>query len=426
MSVQWYLKKADGAVYGPVALEDLKHWAIDGRVDPDDQLSDDQIHWSPAPQLAALEMDCLLRLPDGQQYGPVHRNLLREFILEGEIGPTQLVFDQQTQREEAAAIIALRADAPPPAPEVDEAAIESRLRHTLEAEWAAVQEQHAQVLQEMERRHSEHVHSLSVALETAQREQQKLVEQAATRQAEIDQLYADLDQAQRALEEAQAGDRAEEAGLATLRQELEQQRAEQARLEEALVAAQQVQAQTHAALVKEQAAREDIQTRENALADAEAEAARLQEALDQAQAQVRQLEGELDQQPPPAPAIDIAAEVAAATAQLEREFADFRAAAAKREQQLKARLKQFEDDLSATVESALRAKAEATHAARPGSGSGDAFKREALFSMREQVRYSSARAAHNPRTSAQRAALVLKYSPQPAKALPKKKRRPAP
>jgi predicted nucleic acid-binding Zn-ribbon protein len=74
----WYLRKPDGAVYGPVALDVLCAWAADGRVAPDDQISPDQTQWQPAPTLAALEMDWVVQLANGDLLGPVHLLALRD------------------------------------------------------------------------------------------------------------------------------------------------------------------------------------------------------------------------------------------------------------------------------------------------------------------------------------------------------------
>ena len=50
-----YLKKADGKVYGPVELDRLVEWAIEGRVGPKDELSEDEEKWSAAVELKDLQ-----------------------------------------------------------------------------------------------------------------------------------------------------------------------------------------------------------------------------------------------------------------------------------------------------------------------------------------------------------------------------------
>jgi chromosome segregation ATPase len=78
VSETWHLRKPDGAVYGPVALDLLCAWAADGRVAPDDQVSADQADWQPAPTLAALEMEWVVQLANGDLLGPVHLLALRD------------------------------------------------------------------------------------------------------------------------------------------------------------------------------------------------------------------------------------------------------------------------------------------------------------------------------------------------------------
>ncbi|MCX7818148.1 MAG: hypothetical protein N2652_02910 [Kiritimatiellae bacterium] len=70
---QWYLRSnVAGAIFGPVAPEVLREWARDGRVGPEDEVSPDGQHWASAPQIAELELQWWMKLPDGRWYGPVH------------------------------------------------------------------------------------------------------------------------------------------------------------------------------------------------------------------------------------------------------------------------------------------------------------------------------------------------------------------
>lgn len=96
MSETWYLRKPDGAVYGPVALDLLRAWAADGRVAPDDQLSANQADWQPAPALAALEMDWVVQLAPGDLLGPVHLLALRDAWQADLIAPRTPVVRRRT------------------------------------------------------------------------------------------------------------------------------------------------------------------------------------------------------------------------------------------------------------------------------------------------------------------------------------------
>lgn len=84
-STIFFLKKPDGAVYGPVERTTLIDWAKQGRVAPEDSISKDRLTWYPAPTLTDLEMNWMVELNDGSQYGPVHLLALQELTADGSI-----------------------------------------------------------------------------------------------------------------------------------------------------------------------------------------------------------------------------------------------------------------------------------------------------------------------------------------------------
>ncbi len=84
---QWYVRITDGAVYGPVDLTTLKSWAAQGRIEPDNEISEDQEIWSTAESLPELEMDWLVELEDGTSYGPFNIQLAPELQQQGTFPP---------------------------------------------------------------------------------------------------------------------------------------------------------------------------------------------------------------------------------------------------------------------------------------------------------------------------------------------------
>lgn len=80
--MNWYLRKSDQTVYGPVALDVLARWAADGRVLPDDHVSTDQQDWKPAPDLPELGMDWFIELAGDTRYGPLHLLAMAELVRE--------------------------------------------------------------------------------------------------------------------------------------------------------------------------------------------------------------------------------------------------------------------------------------------------------------------------------------------------------
>lgn len=70
---------------GPVATADLADWARQGRVAPTHQLSADGREWSPAFDLAELDMVWMLEMGGGESYGPFNILALGELVQEGTI-----------------------------------------------------------------------------------------------------------------------------------------------------------------------------------------------------------------------------------------------------------------------------------------------------------------------------------------------------
>ncbi|HIE10491.1 MAG TPA: hypothetical protein EYP62_02650 [Kiritimatiellae bacterium] len=82
---KWTLRKADGSHFGPVPLGVLKQWASDGRIAPEDEISQDGSHWVRAANLPALEMRWEVILPDGSTYGPLNIMAIGELLLDGSV-----------------------------------------------------------------------------------------------------------------------------------------------------------------------------------------------------------------------------------------------------------------------------------------------------------------------------------------------------
>ena len=100
--MNWYLKRIDGEVYGPVGLPTLQLWATDGRVAPDDKISTDQKKWMLAFDLAELSMDWKVELGDGSDYGPIHLLALRDLIRDGSVSRRAKIKHKQSGEEQVA------------------------------------------------------------------------------------------------------------------------------------------------------------------------------------------------------------------------------------------------------------------------------------------------------------------------------------
>ena len=97
--MNWYLKRIDGEVYGPVGLPTLQQWATDGRVAPDDKISEDQEKWAPASDFPELSMEWKVELRDGSAYGPIHLLALRDLIHDGSVSRRAKIKHKQSGEE---------------------------------------------------------------------------------------------------------------------------------------------------------------------------------------------------------------------------------------------------------------------------------------------------------------------------------------
>lgn len=85
----WYLDKVDDDghdVFGPVNLDNLRDWAMAGKISPLDRVScDGQKSWDRAPMIRELHMDWLVEVSDDFLYGPNTIGTVQEFLANGEI-----------------------------------------------------------------------------------------------------------------------------------------------------------------------------------------------------------------------------------------------------------------------------------------------------------------------------------------------------
>ena len=92
---QWHLyKAADDELRGPVDLEQLKIWAAEAKISPQDRISGDGMtSWQRAPMLEDLQMDWLIEMPDKFLYGPTSVSTIQEFLATGEIDETVVIIN---------------------------------------------------------------------------------------------------------------------------------------------------------------------------------------------------------------------------------------------------------------------------------------------------------------------------------------------
>ena len=89
---EWYVKTADGNVYGPADVASLVKWAEDGRIDYSVSISKDRVSWSPAHLMLELAMDWLVEVEPGRVLGPYNRRYLIASHREGAFPPETRIY----------------------------------------------------------------------------------------------------------------------------------------------------------------------------------------------------------------------------------------------------------------------------------------------------------------------------------------------
>jgi len=81
----FYVRGADGNVFGPVDKATLVEWAGDSRIEPTTSISRDQEVWIAAPLMPELEMEWLVETAPGTFYGPFRRSVVEGLMEAGTI-----------------------------------------------------------------------------------------------------------------------------------------------------------------------------------------------------------------------------------------------------------------------------------------------------------------------------------------------------
>ena len=90
--MNWYVKGADGKVFGPADDEKIIAWVKDGRVDPVAGVSNDLKQWKLASLEPAFEMDWIVENEPGRFYGPTHRAVVDDLIKSGSLTPSCRIY----------------------------------------------------------------------------------------------------------------------------------------------------------------------------------------------------------------------------------------------------------------------------------------------------------------------------------------------
>jgi hypothetical protein len=125
--VSWTLRKTDGQVFEDRSLDEIIHWARSAQVNPYDEMTEDGRVWKKAFDVAELEMEWLVTLNDGTEYGPTNSATVAEFVSVKLLSEESVCTHRKTQqrrpvmelirefRDRQRAETVVRPSAPPPA-----------------------------------------------------------------------------------------------------------------------------------------------------------------------------------------------------------------------------------------------------------------------------------------------------------------------
>ena len=108
---QWYLRTQD-ETFGPESEEKLVEWARLGRIQPGQEISEDNEVWRRVEDVPFLDMRFSIDLGDGNPRGPFNRAAAEALLASGRLPPTATMVESREPFDAPAPI-----DAPEPQPE---------------------------------------------------------------------------------------------------------------------------------------------------------------------------------------------------------------------------------------------------------------------------------------------------------------------
>ena len=105
--MKWYVKSADGKVFGPADDAKIIEWVKDGRVEPFAGISNDLKQWKLAALVPSFEMDWIVENEPGRFYGPTNRAVVDDLLKSGDLSKSCRIYrddhDGAFEKEAAAA-----------------------------------------------------------------------------------------------------------------------------------------------------------------------------------------------------------------------------------------------------------------------------------------------------------------------------------
>jgi hypothetical protein len=93
----WRLRKgADGSIFGPVTKEEIKRWAQNLQIAPEDFIDQNNDQWKPCHEIPFLEMDWEIQIDPPHFYGPTTIGSIEEFYRDGIVKDDTIVKNLRT------------------------------------------------------------------------------------------------------------------------------------------------------------------------------------------------------------------------------------------------------------------------------------------------------------------------------------------
>jgi hypothetical protein len=94
----WRLRKGtDGTIYGPVTKEEIKRWAQNSQIAPEDFIDQNNDQWQSCYEIPFLEMEWEVQIDPPHFYGPTTIGAIEEFYRNGLVKDDTIVNNLRTQ-----------------------------------------------------------------------------------------------------------------------------------------------------------------------------------------------------------------------------------------------------------------------------------------------------------------------------------------
>ena len=147
---KWYLRTQD-ETFGPETEERLVEWARMGRIQPGQEVSDDNVIWRRVEEVPFLDMRFSIDLGDGNPRGPFNKAAADALIASGRLPPTATVVESRPPFEEEPAPVAEPGPAPTPEEEPEPKVVEKIVEKIVEVPVEKIVEKIVEVPVEVEK-----------------------------------------------------------------------------------------------------------------------------------------------------------------------------------------------------------------------------------------------------------------------------------